>query len=173
VRSEYSSKKTHTKKKKKITFAGVNPPKNKNMKSQTFNMVAASGADAYRFLSSVVVPRPIALISTVSASGAPNLAPFSFFNAVASRPPIVMVSILHRSTGPDGTPVLKDTAQNILDTGKFVLHGVDAATADAANEAAGEYAPGVSEWPASGLVQAAFEWPPFFEVWIQFFFHSP
>jgi flavin reductase (DIM6/NTAB) family NADH-FMN oxidoreductase RutF len=71
---------------------------------------------AYRALTSVVAPRPIGWISTVDAAGVDNLAPFSFFNAVSSRPPAVAFSPGDR----DGT--LKDTPRNALDTGEFVVN---------------------------------------------------
>ena len=70
----------------------------------------------YRTLSSLVVPRPIGWISTVSADGTDNLAPFSYFNAVGNSPPTVMFSAGDR----DGQP--KDTSQNALDTGEFVTN---------------------------------------------------
>jgi flavin reductase (DIM6/NTAB) family NADH-FMN oxidoreductase RutF len=70
----------------------------------------------YRTLSSLVVPRPIGWISTVSADGTDNLAPFSYFNAVGNRPPTVMFSAGDR----DGR--LKDTPQNALDTEEFVTN---------------------------------------------------
>ena len=71
---------------------------------------------AYRALTSVLAPRPIGWISTVDAAGVGNLAPFSFFNAVSSRPPAVAFSPGDR----DGT--LKDTPRNALDTGEFVVN---------------------------------------------------
>jgi flavin reductase (DIM6/NTAB) family NADH-FMN oxidoreductase RutF len=70
----------------------------------------------YRTLSSLVVPRPIGWISTVSSDGTDNLAPFSYFNAVGNHPPTVMFSAGDR----DGR--LKDTPQNALDTGEFVTN---------------------------------------------------
>lgn len=72
----------------------------------------------YRTLSSLVVPRPIGWISTVSADDTDNLAPFSYFNAVGNSPPTVMFSAGDR----DGQP--KDTPQNALDTGEFVTNFV-------------------------------------------------
>ena len=69
---------------------------------------------AYRLLSSIVVPRPIALVSTTGADGTPNLAPHSYFNAVSSDPPLVMVSA---SQGGD-------TAANLEATGEFVVNVV-------------------------------------------------
>lgn len=69
---------------------------------------------AYRLISSAVIPRPIAWISSESADGVDNLAPFSFNNVVSYDPPIMMVAPV--GTGDD----LKDTARNIIDTGEYV-----------------------------------------------------
>lgn len=70
----------------------------------------------YRTLTSLVVPRPIGWISTVGTDGRDNLAPFSYFNAVSSRPPVVMFSAGRR----DGEP--KDSARFALETGEFVAN---------------------------------------------------
>lgn len=70
----------------------------------------------YRTVTALVVPRPIGWISTHDGNGGDNLAPFSYYNAVSSRPPVVMVSVGDR----DGEP--KDTAQNVLATGEFVAN---------------------------------------------------
>jgi flavin reductase (DIM6/NTAB) family NADH-FMN oxidoreductase RutF len=70
----------------------------------------------YRTLTSLVVPRPIGWISTVSPDGRDNLAPFSYFNAVSSRPPVVLFSAGRR----DGDP--KDSARFALESGEFVAN---------------------------------------------------
>lgn len=70
----------------------------------------------YRTLSSLVVPRPIGWISTVSDDGEVNLAPYSYFNAVSNDPPTLMFSA--SNSGGE----LKDTPQNALDTGEFVFN---------------------------------------------------
>lgn len=67
--------------------------------------------NAYRLLTALVVPRPIAWVSTVSSSGVPNLAPHSFFTVASARPPIVQFTSV-------GT---KDTLRNVLATGEFVV----------------------------------------------------
>lgn len=83
----------------------------------TMEVDADAHADAmYRTLTSLVVPRPIGWISTVGADGRDNLAPFSYFNAVSSRPPIVMFSAGRR----DGRP--KDSARFAPQTGEFVAN---------------------------------------------------
>lgn len=78
---------------------------------------AEAHADAmYRTLTSLVVPRPIGWISTVGPDGRDNLAPFSYFNAVSSRPPTVLFSAGRR----DGEP--KDSARFALEAGEFVAN---------------------------------------------------
>lgn len=105
--------------------------------------------DAYRLLISIVVPRPIAWVSTVGADGSLNLAPFSFFNAVAGHPPTVMFSVGQRQ----GVP--KDTLRNVCETGEFVLNVVDEALAEKMNLTSGEYAYKVNEFEHAGLTPLA------------------
>lgn len=103
------------------------------------------GRDFYRLLVSCVVPRPIAFVSTTSAAGAPNLAPFSFFNAVSATPPILAVAPGFRR----GVP--KDTLRNLRETRECVVHVVTEDLADAMNVTSGDYAPDVSEFAVAGL----------------------
>jgi flavin reductase (DIM6/NTAB) family NADH-FMN oxidoreductase RutF len=100
-----------------------------------------SAGDAYRLMTSLVTPRPIAWISTVSPEGRHNLAPFSYFQAVCSRPPTIVVSVGSRA---DGSP--KDTLRNILQTGELTVSHVSEPLAEAMNRTAGDYAPDVDEW---------------------------
>jgi len=76
-------------------------------------------ADIYRILIGSVVPRPVAFVSTVSADGVGNLAPFSFFNAVSSNPPCLILGISRKG---DGSGDKKDTLRNIEATGEFVVN---------------------------------------------------
>jgi flavin reductase (DIM6/NTAB) family NADH-FMN oxidoreductase RutF len=94
-----------------------------------FDLAAIAETDAYKLLVSTVVPRPIALTTTVDAEGRVNAAPFSFFNAVSSRPPVVVLGI--NGEGPQGS--YKDTENNIRDTGEFVVNLVDEALAERMN----------------------------------------
>src|SRR3546814_12714308 len=80
--------------------------------------------DRYKIIVSCIVPRPIAWISSLSADGVPNLAPFSFFNAMGNDPPILAIGMVKSAT-----PGFKDTAANIRDTGDFVVNLVKAGTA--------------------------------------------
>lgn len=81
--------------------------------------------DRYRLLVNFVVPRPIALVTTVDQDGCHNAAPMSFFNVFSQEPPILILGI---QTLPDGKP--KHTVTNIRRTGEFVVHMVDMAIAE-------------------------------------------
>jgi flavin reductase (DIM6/NTAB) family NADH-FMN oxidoreductase RutF len=76
-----------------------------------------STADNYKLLTNLIIPRPIAWVTTRSPGGVVNLAPFSFFNAVGSNPLYVIISVGQRDNGEP-----KDTARNILDAGEFVVN---------------------------------------------------
>ncbi|MDQ6694434.1 MAG: flavin reductase family protein [Chloroflexota bacterium] len=105
--------------------------------------------DAYQLLVSLIVPRPVAWISTVGADGSLNLAPFSFFNAVGGTPPTIMVSIGERAGQP------KDTLRNIEETGEFVVHIADEELAERMNATSGEYPYNVNEFARAGLTPVA------------------
>ena len=94
-----------------------------------------------------VGPRPIALASTVSVKGVRNLAPFSFFNAFGSNPP--MVAFAPNRRGRDGT--VKHTYLNAVATGEFVIAAVSHAMVQQMNVASAEYPEGVDEFQKSGL----------------------
>ena len=80
--------------------------------------------ERYKLMASLIVPRPIALVTTLGVNGVANAAPFSMFNMVGEDPPILMLSINRLSDGR-----LKDTAANILASGEFVVHMTDEAMA--------------------------------------------
>ena len=102
-----------------------------------------------RVLTGVVVPRPIAFVSTASADGIINLAPFSFFNAVAYDPPTIVFSS-SRYAG-DKREKRKDTLVNIEETGEFVINVVVDDIAEAMNRTAAEYPAEVNEFEIAGL----------------------
>lgn len=101
--------------------------------------------EIYRLMISIIVPRPIALVSTVNRLGRPNLAPFSYFMGVCSSPPIIALSIIERPTGP------KDTVNNIQETAQFTVNLVTEDIAEKMNVASGDYPPEVNEFEAAGL----------------------
>ncbi|TGE02260.1 flavin reductase family protein [Methylobacterium nonmethylotrophicum] len=102
--------------------------------------------DRYRLLTALVTPRPIALVTTRSASGTDNAAPISFFQVLAEEPPIVVLSFNLRSDGNQ-----KDTPRNIAETGEFVVNLVDEGLVAAMNVCAAEFPPDESEIAAAGL----------------------
>ena len=106
---------------------------------------------AYRLITGVVVPRPIAWVSSRGPDGHHNLAPFSFFNAISSRPPLLAVSINERGGQP------KDTLRNIRETGDFVINIVDEVLHARMVETSGEWTPEVDEFALTGLTPAASE----------------
>jgi flavin reductase (DIM6/NTAB) family NADH-FMN oxidoreductase RutF len=102
--------------------------------------------ERYKLLCGVVVPRPIALVTTLDANGTVNAAPFSFFNVFSEDPPLIVLGLQHK---PDRTP--KDTTRNIRRDGEFVVHMVDEALASAMNDCAVDFPSGESEVVATGL----------------------
>ena len=102
--------------------------------------------DRYKLLCAVVVPRPIALVTTLDANGAVNAAPFSFFNVFSEDPPLIVLGLQHK---PDRTP--KDTTRNIRRDGEFVVHMVDEALASTMNDCSVDFPSGESEVSALGL----------------------
>lgn len=94
-------------------------------------------------LKAVIAPRPIAWVSTLSAEGVGNLAPYSFFNMINDAPPMIMFS----SVG------YKDTVRNIAETGEFALSTVSSILAGAMNVTSGAFAPDVDEFDTAGLLR--------------------
>ncbi len=105
---------------------------------------------AYRILASLVTPRPIAWVTTLSATGQLNAAPFSFFNVLGANPPIVGFC-----PGDRGPRIPKDTAANVRATHEFVVNLVDEDLAEAMNATAADLPPGVDELAATGLATTA------------------
>ena len=106
-------------------------------------------------LTGVVVPRPIAFVSTRSTEGVVNLAPYSFFNAMAYRPPTLVFSSSRRA--PGWADKRKDTLTNIEETGEYVVNVVVDDIAAAMNATAAEYPADVSEFDIAGLTEAPSE----------------
>ncbi|WP_053572885.1 flavin reductase family protein [Caballeronia cordobensis] len=105
----------------------------------------------YRLMSGMVVPRPIAWVTSLSDSGVLNLAPFSAFTFVSLKPPMLAISIGHKAG------VYKDTAQNIIRNEEFVIHIADSSLMNAVHESAAEFPPDVSEVVELGLETTASE----------------
>ena len=104
--------------------------------------------DAYKLLTGLVVPRPIGWIGTLDDAGRPNLAPYSFFQAVASNPPTVLFS----AGVTDGHE--KDSLHNARTTGVFTVNIVSRAVAEAMNQSSAALGRGESEFAFAGLTSA-------------------
>lgn len=103
----------------------------------------------YKLLVSTVMPRPIALVSSLSADGRPNAAPFSFFNAFSNAPPLLVLGI-EGSRRDDGKPH-KDTARNIIERGEFVVNLVSRAIAEQMVVCSIDFPEQVSEFDEAGF----------------------
>ena len=119
------------------------------MNSLAFNFAELAPKDRYKLLIGTVIPRPIALITTLSADGVPNAGSFSFFNILTHDPAIMAVGIEHK---PDGTP--KDTAANILATREFTVHIADHALVDQMEICSIKFPAEVNELEVAGLETA-------------------
>jgi flavin reductase (DIM6/NTAB) family NADH-FMN oxidoreductase RutF len=99
------------------------------------------GRAFYQLLTAVVVPRPIAWVSTTSAAGVDNLAPHSFFTVACSEPPIVQFTSVGR----------KDSLRNVEETGEFVVNLAPEPLQEAVNATGTPYPPAVSEFDRVGV----------------------
>jgi len=124
-----------------------------------------SHREFYHILISAVAPRPIAWVSSLSASGQPNLAPFSFFNCVCAEPPLLAFAPSLRSPKKSGVAagghapeaavgMPKDTLRNIRETKEFVVSIVTYELAEAMNLTSGDYAATVSEFDVAKIAAA-------------------
>ncbi|MCM3717353.1 flavin reductase family protein [Fictibacillus phosphorivorans] len=93
----------------------------------------------YKFLTGSIIPRPIAFVTTLSTDGVLNAAPFSYFNALTSNPPLIAISI-GRKNG-----IQKDTSRNAEALGEFVVHIPDESYIEAVNLTAANLSPDESE----------------------------
>jgi flavin reductase (DIM6/NTAB) family NADH-FMN oxidoreductase RutF len=110
-----------------------------------------SDRENYKLLIGSIVPRPIALVTTLSKEGVLNAAPFSYFSIVSSQPPLLLVSV-QRKQG-----VMKDTSRNATETGAYVIHIVDESIIDKVNETAANLPPDESEVTRAGFTPIASE----------------
>ena len=105
--------------------------------------------ERYKLLIGLVIPRPIAWISTWSPNGVANCAPFSFFNVFSEDPPLCVIGINPRSDGQ-----IKHSLKNIRRTKEFVVNLVDEDTANAMHLSSEEFPEDVSEFAQTGLTPA-------------------
>jgi len=101
--------------------------------------------DQYKLMTGSIVPRPIALVTTLGPKG-PNAAPFSLFNMVGSAPPMLMFSVGNQGDGSE-----KDTIHNLRLLPEFVVHICNEAIAERMNVCATDFPPGVNELERAGF----------------------
>jgi flavin reductase (DIM6/NTAB) family NADH-FMN oxidoreductase RutF len=106
-----------------------------------------SPKDLYKLMIGMVVPRPIAWVSTVSEDGTNNLAPYSFFNAISGDPPVVCFAPSRKPAGDNK----KDTFRNLESSGVFVVNIVSEHLAEAMNQSAADVPPEVDEFALAGV----------------------
>ena len=111
-----------------------------------FDFTQMSVKECYKIICGIVVPRPIALVTSVDADGRLNAAPFSFFNAFSDDPVQIALGLQHKT---DGTP--KDTTRNLSAAKYFVINMVDEGLASTMNDCAIDFPPHVSEIDALGI----------------------
>lgn len=116
------------------------------MKTVAYRTGELEPAAIYRLLTGLVLPRPIAFVSTLSAEGVANVAPFSFFTVASADPPVLAISIDLRFGHQ-----IKDTLRNILSSGEFVVNVVSEELVQAVNVASLDWEPGIDEFARAGL----------------------
>lgn len=121
----------------------------------TFDPATCESRQIYKLMTGIIVPRPIALVSTIDLNGVANLAPFSFFSGVGSVPPSVLFCPALRAAGSGNAAERKDTLRNVEETREVVVNVVSDAIAPAANAAAAEVGPEVDEFQLAGLTAVA------------------
>lgn len=111
-----------------------------------FDFATLAGPDRYKLMAAAITPRPIAWITSQSAAGVRNAAPYSFFGLMGAEPPLLAIGLMRR---PDGT--YKDSAANIIETGEFVVNLVAEHDAEAMNLTCIDAPPGEDEIALAGL----------------------
>ena len=112
-----------------------------------FDMRELPLAQRYKILGSTITPRPIAWVTSISAAGVVNAAPFSFFNCVGVEPPLIVLGLLRDLK----TGRMKDTANNLHATGEFTVNLVCEGDASVMNESSAAAPPEVSEVDYAGI----------------------
>jgi flavin reductase (DIM6/NTAB) family NADH-FMN oxidoreductase RutF len=115
-----------------------------------FDISKLTSADCYRLLTSLIVPRPIAFVTTINTQGEVNAAPFSYFNLMGNDPPIVALGIGKDEFRKNG---LKDSAYNIQQTREFVINIVNESIIKQVNLTSADFPPGFDETEAAGLTK--------------------
>ncbi|WP_439499608.1 flavin reductase family protein [Bosea sp. (in: a-proteobacteria)] len=124
----------------------IQPKPETSPSTVTFDFAALTPRERYKLLIGAVVPRPIALVTTVDAQGVVNAAPFSFFNCLSADPAILALGVEYRPTGSQ-----KDTGRNVRETLAFTVNIVSDALVEGMNVCAVPFAPGIDELRQAGL----------------------
>jgi flavin reductase (DIM6/NTAB) family NADH-FMN oxidoreductase RutF len=114
-----------------------------------FDFETLAAVNRYKILISTVVPRPIAWVTTLTPDGVPNAAPYSFFNAMGSDPPVIVIGVQAHAENR-----YKDTGHNILRSPEFVVNLVSEELGEAMNITCIDAPPGVDELKLAGLEAA-------------------
>lgn len=117
---------------------------------KSFDFGTMSEREKYKLLIGAVVPRPIALVTTIDTEGLVNAAPFSFFNCLSAEPAILALGVENHDD-----MAFKDTARNIRNTGMFTVNIVSDRILHAMNVCAVPFAPGIDELQEAGLTAIA------------------
>ena len=112
----------------------------------TYDFAALTPRERYKLLIGAVVPRPIALVTSISRDGVINAAPYSFFNCLSADPAILALGVEYRPSGAQ-----KDTGRNVRDMLCFTVNIVSDAIVEAMNVCATPFAPDVNELAEAGL----------------------
>jgi flavin reductase (DIM6/NTAB) family NADH-FMN oxidoreductase RutF len=118
-----------------------------------FDPARHSATDIYKLMIGSIVPRPIALVSSVDEANVRNLAPFSYFTACSANPPVVVFCPMQRPA----PPMAKDTLRNIMAIREFVINIVSEEFVERMNATAAQVGPEVDEFELSGLTPMASE----------------
>jgi flavin reductase (DIM6/NTAB) family NADH-FMN oxidoreductase RutF len=128
---------------------------------RSLNPSDCDSRQVYKLMTGLIVPRPVALVSTIDSAGVRNLAPFSFFSGVGAVPPAVLFCPVVRAPIPTASGARadhrKDTLRNVEETREFVINVVSEAMAGAVNATAAEVGPEVDEFRLAGLTALASE----------------
>jgi flavin reductase (DIM6/NTAB) family NADH-FMN oxidoreductase RutF len=129
-----------------LTFPLSSRPEPQEPGVVTFDFAGLTPRQRYKLLIGAVVPRPIALVTTVDEAGVVNAAPFSFFNCLSADPAILALGVEFRETGAN-----KDTGRNVRATQAFTVNIVSDAITEAMNVCAVPFEPGIDELAEAGL----------------------
>lgn len=137
----------------------MNVPGTSDRPMLTLNPANCDLKQIYKLMTGIIVPRPVALVSTMDRDGLVNLAPFSAFTMAGSNPPAVLFCPALRAP-KEAEPgvrfdMRKDTLRNVEETGEFVVNVVNEAIAAATNATAAEVPPEVDEFHLAGLTPVA------------------